>query len=34
MCVGIALMSGDEMIGCGMKGRGVTVLHTYRDFLW
>uniref|UniRef100_A0A0M3IM28 Eukaryotic translation initiation factor 2D n=1 Tax=Ascaris lumbricoides TaxID=6252 RepID=A0A0M3IM28_ASCLU len=32
--VGVALMSSMEMIANGMQGRGVQILHLYRDFLW
>ncbi|XP_030076623.1 eukaryotic translation initiation factor 2D [Microcaecilia unicolor] len=34
VAVGIATMSTAEMLGAGMKGKGVTVLHTYTDQLW
>ncbi|XP_055748996.1 eukaryotic translation initiation factor 2D [Salvelinus fontinalis] len=34
MAVGTATMSSAEMRSSGMKGRGVTVLHTYMDSLW
>uniref|UniRef100_A0A915CIR1 SUI1 domain-containing protein n=1 Tax=Parascaris univalens TaxID=6257 RepID=A0A915CIR1_PARUN len=32
--VGVALMSSMEMIANGMQGRGVQILHLYKDFLW
>ncbi|CAL8276057.1 unnamed protein product [Boreogadus saida] len=34
MAVGIAAMSTAEMCSAGMKGRGVSVLHTFMDNLW
>uniref|UniRef100_A0AC34RDZ5 SUI1 domain-containing protein n=1 Tax=Panagrolaimus sp. JU765 TaxID=591449 RepID=A0AC34RDZ5_9BILA len=34
IAVGKALMSSQEMINCGMKGKGVNVLHIYQDELW
>uniref|UniRef100_A0A674BN53 Eukaryotic translation initiation factor 2D n=1 Tax=Salmo trutta TaxID=8032 RepID=A0A674BN53_SALTR len=34
MAVGTATMSSAEMRSLGMKGRGVSVLHTYMDSLW
>ncbi|XP_061113276.1 eukaryotic translation initiation factor 2D [Conger conger] len=34
VAVGTATMSTSEMCGLGMKGRGVSVLHTYTDSLW
>ncbi|XP_029428819.1 eukaryotic translation initiation factor 2D [Rhinatrema bivittatum] len=34
IAVGVATMSTAEMLGAGMKGKGVTVLHTYTDQLW
>uniref|UniRef100_A0A4W5N6S1 Eukaryotic translation initiation factor 2D n=1 Tax=Hucho hucho TaxID=62062 RepID=A0A4W5N6S1_9TELE len=34
MAVGTATMSSAEMMSLGMKGRGVSVLHTYMDSLW
>ncbi|KAM8976357.1 eukaryotic translation initiation factor 2D [Pelodytes ibericus] len=34
MAVGIATMSTKEMLASGMKGKGINVLHTYRDQLW
>nr|XP_033773810.1 eukaryotic translation initiation factor 2D isoform X2 [Geotrypetes seraphini] len=34
VAVGIATMSTAEMLGAGMKGKGVAVLHTYTDQLW
>uniref|UniRef100_A0A0N5AQ07 SUI1 domain-containing protein n=1 Tax=Syphacia muris TaxID=451379 RepID=A0A0N5AQ07_9BILA len=34
VAVGEALMSSADMIGCGMKGRGVRILHYYGDLLW
>ncbi|VDM46510.1 unnamed protein product [Toxocara canis] len=32
--VGVSLMSSMEMIANGMQGRGVQMLHVYRDLLW
>ncbi|XP_043932797.1 eukaryotic translation initiation factor 2D [Protopterus annectens] len=34
VAIGIATMSSAEMIAAGMKGKGLTVLHTYLDQLW
>ncbi|MFH4983231.1 hypothetical protein AB6A40_009940 [Gnathostoma spinigerum] len=34
VAVGITLMSSEEMTSCGMKGKGVQILHTYRDHMW
>lgn len=34
VAVGTATMSSMEMLSGGMKGRGVSVLHTYMDSLW
>uniref|UniRef100_A0A8D0L6E1 Eukaryotic translation initiation factor 2D n=1 Tax=Sphenodon punctatus TaxID=8508 RepID=A0A8D0L6E1_SPHPU len=34
VAIGIATMSTAEMLAAGMKGRGLTVLHTYTDHLW
>ncbi|CAL8367753.1 unnamed protein product [Lota lota] len=34
MAVGTAAMSTAEMCSAGMKGRGVSVLHTFMDNLW
>ncbi|KAL4645975.1 eukaryotic translation initiation factor 2D [Arapaima gigas] len=34
VAVGTATMSTAEMRGVGMKGRGISVLHTYMDTLW
>lgn len=34
VAVGTATMSSVEMLGGGMKGRGVSVRHTYMDSLW
>ncbi|XP_030640529.1 eukaryotic translation initiation factor 2D isoform X1 [Chanos chanos] len=34
VAVGTAAMSSTEMQNCGMKGKGVNVLHTYMDQLW
>ncbi|KAM4610028.1 eukaryotic translation initiation factor 2D [Polymixia lowei] len=34
VAVGTAAMSSTEMCSVGMKGRGVSVLHTYMDNLW
>ncbi|XP_068453768.1 eukaryotic translation initiation factor 2D isoform X2 [Clinocottus analis] len=34
VAVGTAALSRQEMLGLGLKGRGVCVLHTYMDHLW
>lgn len=34
VAVGCATMSTAEMLGAGMRGKGVTILHTYSDQLW
>ncbi|KAE9546577.1 hypothetical protein FO519_010211, partial [Halicephalobus sp. NKZ332] len=34
VAVGKALMSSEEMIKCGMKGKGVQILHILQDELW
>lgn len=34
VAVGIATMSSAEMCSVGMKGKGVSVLHTYMDYIW
>uniref|UniRef100_A0A915EDZ7 Pre-PUA domain-containing protein n=1 Tax=Ditylenchus dipsaci TaxID=166011 RepID=A0A915EDZ7_9BILA len=34
IAVGKALMSSEQMLASGMKGRGVQVLHFYHDTLW
>ncbi|XP_017264859.1 eukaryotic translation initiation factor 2D [Kryptolebias marmoratus] len=34
VAVGKAAVSSSEMQSSGMKGRGVCVLHTYKDYLW
>lgn len=34
VAVGRTTMSSGEMIEAGMRGKGVIVLHTYRDHLW
>ncbi|XP_066559383.1 eukaryotic translation initiation factor 2D isoform X2 [Amia ocellicauda] len=34
VAVGTATLSTAEMLGAGMKGKGVSVLHTYMDQLW
>ncbi|CAB3411174.1 unnamed protein product [Caenorhabditis bovis] len=34
IAVGCSLMSSDEMFSCGFQGKGVQVLHVFRDFLW
>jgi hypothetical protein len=34
VAVGSSLMSSTEMIACGMKGKGVNILHSYQDTLW
>uniref|UniRef100_A0A3Q0SZL7 Eukaryotic translation initiation factor 2D n=1 Tax=Amphilophus citrinellus TaxID=61819 RepID=A0A3Q0SZL7_AMPCI len=34
VAVGTAAVSTEEMHRMGMKGRGVCVLHTYKDYLW
>lgn len=32
--VGCAMMSSEEMHTCGFKGKGVQILHVFRDHLW
>ncbi|CAI2346089.1 unnamed protein product [Caenorhabditis sp. 36 PRJEB53466] len=32
--VGVSLMSSEDMFACGFKGKGVQVLHVFRDQLW
>ncbi|XP_047237843.1 eukaryotic translation initiation factor 2D isoform X1 [Girardinichthys multiradiatus] len=34
VAIGQAAMSSAEMHSSGMKGRGVSILHTYMDYLW
>jgi len=34
MAVGRTAMSSADMIEAGMRGKGVIILHTYRDYLW
>jgi len=34
VAVGRTAMSSAGMIAAGMRGKGVIVLHTYRDQLW
>ncbi|XP_044142231.1 eukaryotic translation initiation factor 2D [Bufo gargarizans] len=34
VAVGVATMSTREMLASGMKGKGVNILHTYKDQLW
>ncbi len=34
MAVGTAAVSSAEMRNSGMKGKGVTIVHTYMDQLW
>uniref|UniRef100_A0A452TCL9 Eukaryotic translation initiation factor 2D n=1 Tax=Ursus maritimus TaxID=29073 RepID=A0A452TCL9_URSMA len=34
VAIGVAAMSTAEMLTSGLKGRGFSVLHTYRDHLW
>ncbi|KAG8518108.1 Eukaryotic translation initiation factor 2D [Galemys pyrenaicus] len=34
VAVAVAAMSTGEMLTSGLKGRGFSVLHTYRDHLW
>ncbi|XP_060087268.1 eukaryotic translation initiation factor 2D isoform X2 [Heteronotia binoei] len=34
VAIGTATMSTMEMLAAGMKGKGLTVLHTYMDQLW
>ena len=34
IAVGRALLSSEEMISSGMKGKGLEVLHVFRDQLW
>jgi len=34
IAVGVSTMSFQEMVECGMKGKGVTISHWYTDNLW
>jgi translation initiation factor 2D len=34
VAVGSSVISSTEMLACGMKGKGVNILHLYRDCLW
>ncbi|XP_053562567.1 eukaryotic translation initiation factor 2D [Bombina bombina] len=34
MAIGVATMSTAEMLASGMRGKGFSILHTYRDQLW
>ena len=34
VAVGRTTMSSADMVESGMRGKGVIVLHTYRDQLW
>ncbi|XP_059562493.1 eukaryotic translation initiation factor 2D-like isoform X2 [Myotis daubentonii] len=34
VAIGVAAMSTPEMLTSGLKGRGFSVLHTYKDHLW
>ena len=34
MAVGLAVKSYDEMMTSGMRGKGVEILHVYKDQLW
>ena len=34
VCVGMTTMSGSEMVANKMKGKGVTIIHCYGDYLW
>ncbi|XP_014392793.1 PREDICTED: eukaryotic translation initiation factor 2D isoform X3 [Myotis brandtii] len=34
VAIGVAAMSTSEMLTSGLKGRGFSVLHTYKDHLW
>jgi len=34
VAVGKTAMSSEDMYGCAMKGKGINILHTYRDQLW
>ncbi|XP_075385676.1 eukaryotic translation initiation factor 2D isoform X1 [Tenrec ecaudatus] len=34
IAIGVAVMSTPEMLASGLKGKGITVLHTYQDHLW
>lgn len=34
IAVGTSTMSSSEMLACGMKGKGINILHTFRDTLW
>ncbi|KAM3933236.1 eukaryotic translation initiation factor 2D [Leptodactylus fuscus] len=34
VAIGVATMSTREMLASGMKGKGFSILHTYKDQLW
>ncbi|XP_069800692.1 eukaryotic translation initiation factor 2D [Dendropsophus ebraccatus] len=34
VAIGVATMSTKEMLASGMKGKGFSILHTYKDQLW
>uniref|UniRef100_A0A8C6HZJ0 Eukaryotic translation initiation factor 2D n=1 Tax=Mus spicilegus TaxID=10103 RepID=A0A8C6HZJ0_MUSSI len=34
VAIGVAAMSTAQMLASGLKGKGVSVLHTYQDHLW
>lgn len=34
VAVGSSVMSSVDMLACGMKGKGVNILHVYQDQLW
>ena len=34
LAVGRALLSSDSILASGMKGRGVEILHLFKDQLW
>ncbi|XP_031237555.1 eukaryotic translation initiation factor 2D isoform X2 [Mastomys coucha] len=34
VAVGVAAMSTAQMLASGLKGKGISVLHTYQDHLW
>ncbi|XP_028620519.1 eukaryotic translation initiation factor 2D isoform X1 [Grammomys surdaster] len=34
IAIGVAAMSTAQMLASGLKGKGISVLHTYQDHLW
>lgn len=34
IAVGIALMSADDLCSDGIKGKAVSIVHSYKDYLW